>query len=103
MKSGKNQARWDYVSKKVRQTAKDLMTKKLIPKYAFMYLLDPKMLNEGIEECFKSPFQEWACPECGIMVYGPRKWIGFHLPIHGKFQKREGREHEIFQMKFNLY
>jgi len=102
IKVGKNKPKYDYISGRVRQSAKDLIHKKLIPKYAWSYLLDPKMLEEGIDECFKSPFHEWTCPECQIRVYGPKKWIGFHLAIHGRFQQREQREHEIFQMKFHL-
>lgn len=102
MQVGGNKPRYDYVAGRVYQSAKDLMNKKLIPKYAWSYLKDPKMLLEAIDECFKSPFQEWTCPECIIRVYGPRKWIGFHLAIHGKFKEREGRGGEHFSMKFHL-
>ena len=63
MSSGKNKAKWDYISKRVLQSAKDLMYKKQIPEYAWMYLKDPGMLREGIEECFKAEFHEWSCPE----------------------------------------
>ena len=99
---GGNKPRYDYVAKRVYQSAKDLVHKKLVPKYSYMYFTQKIMLDQAISECFRSPFQEWTCPECGIRVYGPKKWIGFHLPIHGKFNKREGRGGEIFKMKFHL-
>jgi len=102
IQAGKNKPRYDYVAGRVYKSAQDLINKKMIPKYALSYLTDPAMLKEGISECFKSPFQEWNCQECGIRVYGPRKWIGFHLAIHGRFDKREGRGGEHYQLKFNL-
>jgi len=102
MSVGKNKKKYDYVAGRVYKSAQDLIKKKLIPKYAWMYLTDPGMLKEGIEECFKSPFREWNCQECGIRVYGPKKWIGFHLAIHGRFQERERRGGEIYKLKFNL-
>ena len=65
--------------------------------------LDVKILEQAIEETFRGPFREWSCHECGIIVYGPKKWLHFHLGYHGKFQKREGRGNEQYQMKFGLY
>lgn len=103
MSTGKNKAKWDYIEKRVLQSAKDLMNKKQIPQYAFMYLLDPGMLKEAVEECFKSPYHEWSCPDCGICVFAPRKWLHFHLGKHGKFREREQRGGEHFQMDFKLY
>lgn len=103
MAVGLNKIKWDYVTKRVLQSAKDLMYKKQIPEYAWGYLTDPKMLQDGIEECFRSPNHEWACGKCGIVVFAPRKWLHFHLAKHGKFREREGRGGEKFQMKFNLY
>ena len=102
-KVGYNKQMYDFISRKVLQSAKDLMEKKLIPKYAWMYLQDPKMLGEAIDETMKGPFREWSCPKCAITVYGPKKWMHLHLGHHGKFKEREGREHEIYQMKFKLY
>ncbi len=103
MSAGKNKEKWDYVSKRVIQSAKDLMYKKQIPQYAWSYLTDPAMLKEGIEECFKAKYHEWSCPECGICVFAPRKWLHFHLGKHGRFRQREQRGGEHFQMKFKLY
>jgi len=99
---GGNKPRYDYIASRVYQSAKDLVNKKLVPKYALMYFQQKIMLDQAISECFKSPFQEWTCPECMIRVYGPKKWIGFHLAIHGRFKEREGRGGEIFKMKFHL-
>jgi len=102
MQVGLNKRKYDYVAKRVLTSARDLVKKKLVPTYSLSYFTDPAMLKEGIDECFKGPFHEWNCQECGIRVYGPRKWIGFHLAIHGKFQNREGRGGEIYKLKFNL-
>lgn len=102
MYTGKNKTKYDYVAQRVYKSAQDLMNKKLIPEYAWIYLKDPKMLKAGIEECFKGPFREWSCPECLIKVFGPRKWLHFHLAIHGKFNEREQRGGEIFKMKFHI-
>jgi len=103
MQVGLNKMKYDYIASRVYKSAEDLLKKKMIPKYAEMYLKDPGMLKEAIEECFKSPFKEWNCTQgCGIRVYGPKKWIGFHLAIHGRFKERENRGGEIFNMKFNL-
>jgi len=103
MSAGKNKAKWDYISERVLQSAKDLMYKKQIPERCWIYLKDPQMLQQGIEECFKAIYHEWSCPECGICVFAPRKWLHFHLGKHGKFTEREGRGGEHFQMKFKLY
>ena len=103
MQVGKNKLKWDYISEKVLQSAKDLLNKKLFPKYAEIYLTDPNMLEQAIEETFRGPFREWSCHECGMVVYGPKKWLHYHLGYHGEFQKRERRGNEMFQMKFGLY
>jgi len=100
---GYNKPKYDIISKKVLQSAKDLMNKKLIPEYAWIYLKDPKMLREAINETMKGPFREWSCPSCGITVYGPRKWLHFHLGKHGRFKEREQKGGEIYQMKFPIY
>ena len=103
LQTGYNKQMYDYVSSKVYASAKALMHKKLIPKYAWMYLKDPSMLKEAIDETMKGPFRQWSCPDCGITVFGPKKWIHFHLAIHGKFQNRENRGGEIFKKDFKLY
>ena len=103
MKVGKNVLKYDYISERVYESAKNLLNKKLFQKYAEIYLKDPIMLESAIEETFRGPFREWSCHECGIVVYGPKKWLHFHLGLHGKFQEREGRGGEIYQMKFGLY
>ena len=103
MKSGKNKPKWDYIEKRVLQSAKDMLYKKHLPKKYEMYLKDSSLLDTAIEETFRGPFREWACGDCGIVVYGPRQWLHMHLPIHGKFDKRENRENEIYEKKFNLY
>ncbi len=103
MEVGLNKIKYDYISKRVYESARNLLNKKLFPKYAEIFLKDKLMLETAIEECFRSPTQEWSCHECGIVVFGPKKWIHFHLSIHGKFSKREGRGGEIYQMKFGLY
>lgn len=103
MQIGRNKIKWDYIAEKVYESAKNLLSKKLFPKYAESYLTDPHMLEAAIEETFRGPFREWSCHECGIVVYGPKRWLHFHLGYHGKFKKREGREHEIYEMKFGLY
>jgi len=103
MQVGKNKLKWDYIAAKVYESAKNLLNKKLFPKYAEQYLTDKLMLEQAIEETFRGPFREWSCHECGIIVYGPKKWLHFHLGYHGKFQKREGRGNEQYMMKFGLY
>jgi len=103
MQIGKNKLKWDYISKRVYQSAKDLLEKKQFPKYAEQYLKDPLMLEQAIEETFRGPFREWSCHECGIMVYGPKKWLHFHLGKHGRFKERENRGGEIYQMKFGIF
>jgi len=102
MQVGLNKAKWDYIEGRVLKSAEDLVKKKLVPKYTLMYFTDPGMLKEAVSECFKGPFHEWRCPECQIQVFGPKKWIGFHLPMHGKFDKREQRGGEIYGLKFHL-
>jgi len=103
MQVGKNKLKWDYIAERVHESAKNLLNKKLIPEQYLMYFTDPNMLETAIEETFRGPFREWSCHECGIVVYGPKKWLHFHLGYHGKFQKREGRANEMYQMKFGLY
>jgi len=103
MEVGLNKLKYDFIAAKVYESAKNLLNKKLFPKYAEQYLTDPLMLKSAIEETFRGPFREWSCHECGIVVYGPKKWLHFHLGYHGKFKKREGRAGEIYQMKFGLY
>ncbi|MEE9215754.1 MAG: hypothetical protein V3U54_13445 [Thermodesulfobacteriota bacterium] len=103
LRTGYNKTVYDYVAGRVCASAKALMYKKLIPKYAWSYLTDPNMLKEAIDETMKGPYREWSCPDCGITVFGPKKWIHLHLPIHGKFQNREGRGGEIFKKKFKIY
>jgi len=103
MEVGLNKIKYDYISKRVYESAKNLLDKKLFPKYAEIYLKDPQMVKTAIEETFRGPFREWSCHECGIVVFGPKSWLHFHLGLHGKFQKREGRGNEIYQMKFGLY
>lgn len=103
LRIGYNKTVYDYVAGRVYASAKALMEKKLIPKYAWSYLTDPNMLKEATDETMKGPFREWSCPDCGITVFGPKKWIHLHLPIHGKFQNREGRGGEIYKKKFKIY
>ena len=103
MEVGLNKIKYDYISERVYESAKDLLNKKHFPKYAEQYLTDSSMLKSAIEETFRGPFREWSCHECGIIVYGPKKWLHFHLGKHGKLREREGRGGEIYQMKFGLY
>jgi len=103
MSTGRNKMKWDYISKRVYQSAKDLLEKKHFPKYSEIYLKDPIMLKGAIEETFRGPFREWTCHECGILVYGPKKWLHFHLGKHGRFRERENRGGEIYQMKFGIF
>lgn len=102
MKSGKNKPKWNYLEKRVRQSAKDLLYKKMFPPYAQKYLTDESMIQSAIEEVFRGPYTQWTCHKCGIGVFGPKKWIHFHLAIHGKFQNRERRGNEVYEMKFGL-
>jgi len=103
MQVGLNKIKYDYIAKRVYQSAKDLLEKKQFPKYAEIYLKDKSMLINAIEETFKGPFREWSCHECGILVYGPKKWLHFHLGKHGRFREREKRGGEVYQMKFGIF
>ena len=85
----------------INQTAKDLLSKELFPKYAESYLKDSKMLDAAVTNYQNQPFKSWVCPHCAIELFAPKPWIIQHLKTHTN--RKETRENEAKISKVRPY
>lgn len=86
---------------RIRQSAKDLHRKNLLPQRSLAQLTDLKALNDAIHSVKTEFIHEWKCPHCGIVVFGPKKWMVEHSKIHA--ERKEIRENEIYKTNFKVY
>ena len=90
-----------YTRDLIRQSAKDLLRKNLLPKNESPLLTELNNLNAAIQSVESEFVHEWKCPKCMITVFGPKKWMIAHSKIHAA--KGEMRENEIKTMNFKVY
>ena len=91
----------DPIDSRVRQSAKDLLAKNLMPERSLARLTDIKALDAAIHSVKTDLVREWKCPSCGIVVFGPKDWMIQHSKLHA--QKKEIRENETFNTHFKIY
>ena len=89
------------IDDRIRQSAKDLYRKNLLPERSLPLLTDLNNLKAAIYSVKHEFVHEWKCPHCGIVVFGPKKWMIEHSKIHA--QKGEMRENEIKSTNFKVY
>ena len=84
----------------INQAAKDLLQKKLIPKYTEAYLRDPAMLAAAAANHAKNAVKSFVCTHCGLEV-PTKEMLKQHLKIH--WNKRDRKENENPESKVRLY
>jgi len=62
---------------------------------------DMKNLNYMLDATLKQKHQEWKCPECNFVCFGPKKLMLEHHKIHS--MKKEIRENEVYQRDYKIY
>jgi hypothetical protein len=85
----------------IKQTAKDMLRKNLINDQSKMFLKDPNMIKQAIKAYDTELIKEYSCPECGLTIKCPKKWIILHFQKCSQVHKR--KENEIIQSKVNPY
>lgn len=97
---------WDALKLKqnsglIYKTAEDLLNKNLVPQHTKAFFKDPNMLNAAIVNYTKSKIKEWNCPECGITIRAPKKWMIQHIKYH--HMKKDSKDNEPEITKINPY
>lgn len=85
----------------IKQSAYDLNRKKLLPERSLSLLTDVNAMKDAIYASHTDFFYEWKCPQCGIVVKGPKKWMIEHSKFHA--EKKEFRENEVYTTNFKIY
>lgn len=82
------------------QVTDDMLRKQLFPDDFRPF--DPGIFTSASQNHALEPFKEHTCMECGISIYGPKKWLLEHHKTHvrkDKFMK----ENEIATQKYLEY
>lgn len=88
----------------LRQTAKDLINKNLIPEQFKKTILQPQMMQAAVHNYIREDYREYSCPECHITLRAPRKWITEHHMMHvNKIRDKNNRENEEVRSNFQVY
>ena len=90
-----------YTRDLIKQSARDLLRKNLFPQRSTGLLTELNNLNAAIKSVESEFVHEWKCPHCGIVVFGPKKWMIEHSKFHA--EKKEMRENEIRSTNFKVY
>ena len=86
---------------RIKQSAKDLLRKQLLPERSLSVLTDLNNLKAAIYSVKHEFVHEWKCPDCGIVVFGPKKWMIEHSKYHA--EKKEIKENEIRSRNYKVY
>ena len=86
----------------LKATAKALINKKQVPRYALGLLTDPYCLHAATMNYIKEPIKEYSCPNCLLSIKCPREWIRAH---HKKCVNAANklRENESLSSRFQAY
>lgn len=96
------QLRYAHANKIIKQTAKDLLSKNLIPQHTKGAFMDVTAIKQATLNYMKEPIKSYTCPVCMLTIKCPRAWIRQHVKSHER-RPEERKENETFESRVNPY
>lgn len=86
----------------LNDVANDLIRKKYLdPRFAVQLALDAQVRGASIFNYIREPFSTHSCPDCMIVIRGPKEWMKHHIKTH--FRPDSKKENEMQIAKTQIY